>query len=114
MNFFVSRFTVRSFYKMLSGHGETTYPWKSVWRAKGLTKVAFFFWLVSLCKILTTDNLRKCGICKIDWCYLCKHDGKTINHLFLHCKEASFHWSEIFRGQFPPLPTSRCFSNAYP
>jgi hypothetical protein len=37
-------------------------------------------------KILTIDNLRKMNFIVINRCCLCKADGETINHLFLHCE----------------------------
>lgn len=40
-------------------------------------------------KILTSDNLRKQDINFLDWCYLCKKDSESLDHLFLHCKVAN-------------------------
>lgn len=33
------------------------FPWKSIWKAKVPSKVAFFAWSAALRKILTIDNL---------------------------------------------------------
>jgi len=32
--------------------------------------VAFFVWTAALGKILTHDNLRRCGIVVVEWCYV--------------------------------------------
>ena len=36
-------------------------------------------------KNLTKDNLRRQGVVIPDWCSLCKSDGVSIDHLFIHC-----------------------------
>lgn len=42
------------------------------------------------------DNLRKHGIYVINWCFLCKKNGESVTHLFLHCKVAKILWNETF------------------
>ncbi|KAG2720367.1 hypothetical protein I3760_02G032600 [Carya illinoinensis] len=91
-----SRFSVKSYYKILTSLGNITFPWKCIWKAKVPSKVAFFGWLVSLEKVLTTDNLRKRGFYVMDWCTMCKNDGESVNHLFLHCEMATTLWNELF------------------
>ena len=59
-------------------------------------RVAFFIWTVALERILTADNLRRRNIILVDWCCLCKEDGETIDHLFLHCKVARELWNSVF------------------
>jgi hypothetical protein len=51
---------------------------------------------VVLGKILTIDNLRKRNLIVINRCCLCKSDGETIDHLFLHCEIARSLWYAIF------------------
>jgi hypothetical protein len=63
-------------------------PWKSIWKSKAPTRVAFFVWTAVLGKILTLDNLRKKNIIVTEWCCMCKHSGKSSNHLLLHCEVA--------------------------
>ena len=48
-------------------------------------KVSFFIWTATLGKLLTIDNLRRWKVVVVDWCCMCKRNGKTIDHLFLHC-----------------------------
>jgi hypothetical protein len=81
-------FQVRSFYLVLSSREGVLFPWKCIWKPKVPPRVAFFIWTVALGRILTADNLRRRNIILVDWCCLCKEDGETIDHLFLHCKVA--------------------------
>lgn len=46
-------------------------------------------------KVLTIGNLRKGGFCLIDWCYLCKSDGESVDHVLLHCSVARGLWSYV-------------------
>jgi hypothetical protein len=39
-------------------------------------------------KVLTLDNLRKRQLTMINRCCMCKSDGETVDHLFLHCEVA--------------------------
>jgi hypothetical protein len=64
------------------------FPWKSNWLNKVSMRAAFFVW--TIWKILTMDNLRKRHAIVVDWCYMCKMSGESVDHLLLHC--------EIFRA----------------
>jgi hypothetical protein len=59
--------------------------------------VVFFVWTAILGKILTLDNLRKMNIIVMEWCYMCKTSGESIDHLFLHCMVATELWSTILQ-----------------
>jgi len=74
------RFTVKSFYTLLQSSEHNSFPWKSVWNVKAPPRVAFFLW-TTLGRILTVDTLRKRGFSLANWCYLCKKNEKTTNHL---------------------------------
>ncbi|KAF5453608.1 hypothetical protein F2P56_028501 [Juglans regia] len=91
-----SRFSVHSYYHVLTCQGVCDFPWKSIWKVKVTNKVAFFCWFVSHDKILTIENLRKHGICIVDWCYMCNKDSESVIHLFLHCEVAKSLWNVIF------------------
>ena len=42
------------------------------------------------------DNLRKMKVWILDWCYICKCNGKSVDHLFLHFPIAKDLWSMVF------------------
>ena len=69
---------------------------KSIWQSRVPHKVAVFIWLVAHGKILTLDNLRLRRLWVLDWCYLCKKAGESVNHLMIHCEYAQELWSMIF------------------
>lgn len=61
---------------------------KSIWKVPVPSKVAFFTWTTALVKTFTADNIRKWGMFMLEWCFVCKKGGKSIDHLFLHCEVA--------------------------
>ena len=91
-------FKVGTYYHLLDTAAITSehpFPWKIICRSKAPLRVAFFVWTAALGKILTIDNLRKRKVRIIDWCYMCKCNGESIDHLLLHCLIASDLWSMI-------------------
>jgi hypothetical protein len=90
------KFDVRSFYKALACKEAIHFPWKSIWRTKVPSKVAFFAWTAAHGKILTLDNLRKKRVIVIDRCCMCKMNGESVDHPLLHCEVARALWIAIF------------------
>jgi hypothetical protein len=88
-------FEVKSYYEVLNRKDDPSFPWKSIWRVKAPARVAFFVWTAALGKILTQDNLRKRNVVVIEWCYMCKKSGESIEHLLLNCEVARDLWSYI-------------------
>ena len=88
-------FMVKDYYSLLAGSIDFCFPWKSIWKQKILTRVVFFVQTAALGKCLTIDNLRKRNIWILDWCYMCKCNGESVNHLFLHCLVAMDLWSMV-------------------
>uniref|UniRef100_A0A2N9HAP6 Reverse transcriptase zinc-binding domain-containing protein n=1 Tax=Fagus sylvatica TaxID=28930 RepID=A0A2N9HAP6_FAGSY len=80
---------------LISSHLPGIFPWKSVWKAKVPSRVAFFVWTAALGKILTTENLRKRRVTILDWCCMCKSSGESVNHLLVHCPVAWELWSMV-------------------
>ena len=81
------------------GFNDYCFPWKSIWKQKIPSRVAFFVWTAALGKCLTIDNLRKRKVWILDWCYMCKCNGELVDHLFLHCPVAMDLWAIVF-GSF--------------
>ena len=50
---------VSSYYQALLGVSIQSFPWKSIWKQKVPSRIAFFVWIATLGTILTIDNLRK-------------------------------------------------------
>jgi len=83
--------------KVLSSPIQSSFPWKSIWKVKVLPRMSFFVWTATLRKILTLDNLRKRNIIVMEWCYMCKISGESIDHLFLHYMVAIELWRTIMQ-----------------
>ena len=60
---------------------------------KAPLRVAFFVWTAALGKILTLDSLRKRNIMVMEWCYMCKQCGESIDHLFFHFEVSTEIWN---------------------
>jgi hypothetical protein len=90
-------FEVKSYYNVSSIPIHSSFPSKSIWKVKVPPRVAFFVWTATLGKILTLDNLRKRNIIVMEWCYMCRNYGESIDHLFLHCMVATELWSTILQ-----------------
>ena len=89
------RFDIRSFYDALRDSPHVVFPWKSIWHTKAPRRVRFFVCSAAWNKILTCDNLSKRGYTLVSWCCMCRCIGETVDHLLIHCSEASALWSWI-------------------
>ena len=76
---------VNAYYCLLVGYSEICFPWKSIWKYKIPSQVAFIVWTIAWGKCLTINNLRKRKVWILDWYYMCKYNGESVDHLFLHC-----------------------------
>ena len=89
-------FDIRSFYSVLRGSPQVTFPWKASWGVRVPRRVAFFTWSAAWGRILTADNLMRRGFQLAGRCYMCRCEGETISHLLLHCPIAMEMWSYVF------------------
>ncbi|RVX13392.1 Transposon TX1 uncharacterized 149 kDa protein [Vitis vinifera] len=66
---------------------------------KSLSKVKALAWLVAHGKVNTNDKLQLRrpykALCP-QWCILCKGNGESIDHLFLHCPVTIGLWHRLF------------------
>ena len=72
---------VKDYYSLLVGSNDCCFSWKSIWKQKVPSQVAFFVWIAALGKCLTIDNLQKRKVWILDWCYMCECNGVTVDHL---------------------------------
>jgi hypothetical protein len=55
-------------------------------------------WTTALGKILTLDNSRKSNVIVVDYCYMGKKSGESIDHLLPH-----FEVTRFMGFNFPPF-----------
>ncbi|RVW63727.1 hypothetical protein CK203_052776 [Vitis vinifera] len=74
-------------------------PPKFLWSSKVPSKVKALAWLVAHGKVNTNDKLQLRrpykALCP-QWCILCKGNGESIDHLFLHCPVTIGLWHRLF------------------
>ncbi|RVW50856.1 hypothetical protein CK203_101816 [Vitis vinifera] len=74
-------------------------PAKFLWSSKVPSKVKALAWLVAHGKVNTNDKLQLRrpykALCP-QWCILCKGNGESIDHLFLHCPVTIGLWHRLF------------------
>ena len=85
-----SLFTVKSFLLAISLPPTALlfHPTKFLWSSKAPSKVKAFSWLLAHRKVNTNDLIqlrRPYRPLNPQWCILCKGEGESIDHLFLHC-----------------------------
>jgi len=71
-------------------------PLEKYLKQKILFRVAFIVWIAALGTILTIDNLCKRKVLILDWCYVCKSNGESVDHIFLDCTIVFELWSMVF------------------
>ncbi|KAL6190796.1 hypothetical protein ACLB2K_037190 [Fragaria x ananassa] len=96
------KFSCKSFHSFLirGGIDPILAPAKFIWNSKAPTKVKILGWLVAHGRTNRCDNLqrRRPGCCfSPHWCILCKAQGESADHVFLHCDVANFLWKKLFR-----------------
>ncbi|RVW46854.1 Transposon TX1 uncharacterized 149 kDa protein [Vitis vinifera] len=75
-------------------------PAKFLWSSKVPSKVKALAWIVAHGKVNTNDKLQLRrpykSLCP-QWCILCKGNGESIDHLFLHCPVTIGLWNKLFK-----------------
>ncbi|RVX09397.1 GTP-binding protein TypA/BipA-like [Vitis vinifera] len=94
-------FSVKSFFLALSKVSNPLLflPAKFLWSSKVPSKVKTLAWLVAHGKVNTNDKLQLRrpykALCP-QWCILCKGNGESIDHIFLHCPVTIGLWHRLF------------------
>lgn len=57
------------------------------------------------------DNLRRKCSYVIKWCYMCRSDGETYDHLFIHCDCVRWLWNNILASQHIDWVLPRCIED---
>ncbi|RVX02255.1 NAD-dependent malic enzyme 62 kDa isoform, mitochondrial [Vitis vinifera] len=95
-------FLVKSFFLALSKVSNPILflPAKFLWSSKVPSKVKALAWIVAHGKVNTNDKLQLRrpykSLCP-QWCILCKGNGESIDHLFLHCPVTIGLWNKLFK-----------------
>ena len=89
-------FEVCSYYWALLGVCNQSFLWRSIFKPKVPSRVAFFVWIAVLGNILTINNLHKRKVWILDWCYMCKSSVELVDHLLLNCPIVFEMWSMVF------------------
>ena len=82
---------LKSYYWALMTRGSHAFPWKSIWKVKVPSGVAYFTWT----GYLTLDNLRR-NIYIVNRCFMCKNNWESVGHLLLRCSYAYNLWMFVF------------------
>ena len=67
-----------------------------IWNPIVPTKVEFFVWEVWWGKILTMDQLKKCGFSLASKCPFCGQKKEALEHFFIHCAKIWDLWTTLF------------------
>ena len=67
-----------------------------MWCLKVPPRVVFISWIAALGKIFTIENLWYQSVIVVDWCYMCKKKGESVNRLLLHCPIAYELWYMVW------------------
>ena len=94
----VGVFNSKSFYTALNNRSGVLFSWKSVWKVKAPSRVAFFIWLAAWGKIFTCDNLMRRGYTMAGWCCMCQCVNETVDHLLIHCSAIQILSNFVFRA----------------
>ena len=78
-------------YRVLDCSPQVVFPFRTIWNPVILPRMGFFAWEASWGKVVTLDQLKRCGRFLANHCFLYEED-EDINHLLLHCKKARMLW----------------------
>jgi hypothetical protein len=96
------------FYKLRSFGGVEAPSYSFVWQNRAPSRVKFFAWLLSRCRVQSRAALLRKRILTAAeaCCPVCLAPLETANHIFLHCPFTRRFWDKI-GVQLPPEPDVR-------
>ena len=89
-----SKYSVKSFYKMINFGGVSSDVKDDIWKIKVPLRIKIFMWFVHKQVILTKDNLLRRSWVGNSLCCFYDND-ETIQHLFIDCPLAKLLWHTI-------------------
>lgn len=76
-------FKVSTFYHALQTSGDSSFPWRAIWRAP--PRVGFLMRVTLKDRLLTTDNLKRRGLVfLIGVAHVCRGDNRSLNSTLLY------------------------------
>jgi hypothetical protein len=87
--------------------------WKELWSRPSFPKVNILCWILVHGKILTAENLLKCGIQGPSRCPFCLSASESIPHIFLECHFSSQIWNLIYLPLSHPPPLSENWNDIF-
>lgn len=78
-------FSVKSMYDALRPQVLLVCPYKFIWNPLIPSRASFLIWELWWDRAPTTDNLIRRSMMITNWCCLCKSEGESVGHLFIHC-----------------------------
>ena len=85
-------FSVKSMYKGFDISPAFDFPHRLVWNPVVPPKIGVFAWEAVWGKVLTLDQLKRCGMTFANRCFMCEEVEETIDHLLIHCKSVKMLW----------------------
>ena len=77
------QFNIKEAVELASGTGMLPMEkkWNSIWTLKHWPKITLFLWLLRKGRILTWENLKRCGMMGPSRCVMCQQEEETMHHL---------------------------------
>ena len=85
-------FSVKIMYKSFDTFPAVEFPYHLVWNPVVPPQIGVFAWEAAWGKVLTLDQLKRCGLNLVNRCFMCEEEEETIDHLLIHYKCTKMLW----------------------